>query len=335
MTVLWQGFDGWALQRQLLRLDAAGFSLERWALGMLPARPLRTFLDWHLSGYEALEDDGPQGLCLTPPYGFGEQETDCFGCHRADLIAAVLREAQALLAALRASAPAPGPPRVPAHPALLGALSAHARTFTAQGRLASAQLARPFWVGAVSLAERSTVGFVTHPFVDPRREDVLASVELAAPARLPHGGLTAPGGAKVFFSPEAHLLGASAVEPFVHRGVRALGPLSWSARGALRGFALGQPLTVGPLTLPEGTNLSRWVVDDAWYASAELTHPEAGPLSACVLSSDLKALQAVSAAKDLLLPEGRLRAGVMPWPLRSDGRLDLRACRRSGLLLAR
>jgi hypothetical protein len=117
--------------------------------------------------------------------------------------------------------------------------------------------------------------------------------------------------------------------------VAAQGPLSWDAKGALRGFALGAPLTVGPLTLPVGTTLSAWVVDDAWYATALLTHPEAGPLHACLVSSDLQRLTAVSAEQDLELLEGRLRAGVIPWQLRADGRIDLRACRAAGLLVSR
>jgi hypothetical protein len=332
MTVLWQGFDGWALQRQLLSLDAEGFVLQRWALGMVPGRGLHTLLDWKLSGYEALEDDAPQGFCLTPPSGFGEQETDCFGSHQADTIAAVLREADALLQALREAAPKPGPPRMPAHPELLAALWVHGGALTAQGRLSAAPLQRPVRLGAVELPADSTVGFVTHAFVDPRRDDLPAHVTLAAAAALPHPGFTALSGAKLFFDTQARVMGASAVEPFTHLGVAAQGPLAWDAKGALSGFALGAPLTVGPLTLPQGTPLSHWVVDDAWYAVTRLTHPEAGPLHACLVSSDLRRLTAVSAEQDLPLPEGLLRAGYMPWRLRADGRIDLRACREAGLL---
>jgi hypothetical protein len=75
---------------------------------------------------------------------------------------------------------------------------------------------------------------------------------------------------------------------------------------------------------------ARWT---CWLGAA-LALPETTLVEGdgCELSPDLTRLTAISPRRDIVLAKFRLRGGVMPLPVRPDGRVDVAACRKRNLL---
>lgn len=337
----WLALAGLALgARVRLTVSADGYRLETLQAWIVPTRRRRYLLDWSAEPYQSFEADAPEGLCLTPPRGFGEAETDAFGPTGPELTR-LLAQLQAEVSRLRAELPnTPRPVELPLHPELPDALEVTGRTFhPGSTRLASAKLSREASVHGARIPPGSTLHLNAEGFLDPRRPDLLAQITVAAPTVVPAPvPLEVPEGATLGIDPcTGRISHCSAAGAFDALGVRARGPARWNAQGQWLALELAEPITRGAFTLPPGTRLHRLVVTrlfDSFTAHlpAPQPHPELGALRVLQLDARLTQVTGASIDADVQLDGHVLRGGVMPVPLDERGRVDADACRKRELL---
>ena len=124
------------------------------------------------------------------------------------------------------------------------------------------------------------------------------------------------------------------------RPVRGDAMLSFRSDGRLGAFTLARELSIGDLVLPAGSKLHFFdgigsVLPAHWtcWLGAPLALPETtlAEGESCELAPDLSRLVGISPFRDLVLPQGRVRAGMGPIPVTSVGRVDVAACRKRRL----
>ncbi len=333
-----------------LTVSADGIELVSRRAWILPIRRRRWLLDAKIDLYESLDADAPQGLCVEEPLGVRSEESGCFGPTREESVRALQAAATAALERQRAAAPTCPPElrhaRLGARSALfdLGAAARHP-----SGRLREVRSLGPVELGggivipAGSLFRFNDEPFVDPGFIDPRRDDFLVEVQVAEPVVL-YGRQTNANAVLRFCDSDRPVVTRGAFGSEVEidgRLVQGDGMLGFRADGLLEDFTLARELPVGELRLPSGSRLRFWegssLLPARWtcWLGAALALPETtlAEGDSCDLAPDLSRLIAISPARDLELPRGRVRGGVMPIPVTPDCLVDVRACRKLGLLV--
>jgi len=332
--------------RYRLVLSPDGIELAVLWAWVVPASRQRWLLDADIDLYESLEATSPEGICVESRRGPNPDASSCFGPGREPAIRAFHAAARAALERLRAAAPPC--PRELRHPVLgpqAAALDVAGASRYPGGRLREIASVGPVTLDALVVPAGSRFRFNGEHFLDPRRDDRLVDIELGAPILL-HGRETIPG-AVIHLEgdgagPVVAARGAFPREVEIHgRPVRGDETVGFTRAGALDAFTLAREATFGGFTLPAGSKLFHWGGAGKWLPpSWECTLGGPLPLpettlvagESCKLSTDLTRLIAISPRQDLVLPAGRVRAGVMSIPVHADGRVDVRACRKIGLL---
>ena len=348
------GVGAWGTRFRLI-IASNGIELTTLVAWWIPTRRRRWYLDARIDLYESWEADRPEGLCVQPPIASDEDASPCFGPTREDR----LRDLQRLAteAVLRARSLAPACPPQLRHARLGGESSRFDFEDVVRfpnGRireLRSRDVIR--WPGLDDIPPGSRFRFNGAPslnvednadaFIDPRREDVLYEIEVSAPVRI--FSHVTNSGAKLRFSSNRFvgtLMAFPSEAVFEGRIVRGDQWLGFQPDGTLSAFTLARGTTLAGFEFGADSRFDFWrgsgrLLPARWTCrlGAALVLPaftlQAG--DACELSVDLARLTGIAPRADLILPEGRLRGGVMSARVSPDGRIDLAWCRKAGLIV--
>ena len=335
--------------RYRLTISPDGIELVELRAWILRVRRSRWLLDAKIDLYESLDADAPQGVSVEEWRGGRSKGSECFGPAREGRVRALHAAASAALERQRAAAP-PCPPEL--RHAVLGPRSASfdlgAAARHPSGRLHEVTSLGRVELGGIELPAGSLFRFNDEPyadpaFIDPRRDDVLVEVQVAEPVVV-HGRTASPGAVIRFDGELRPITTRGAFEREVEidgKPVRGDALLGFRADGRLSTFTLARALQVGEITVPadsklhfmEGGSLlpARWT---CWLGGT-LALPETtlSEGESCELSPDLSRLTAILPHKDVVLARGRLPGGVMSIPVKPDGRVDVRACRKLSLFV--
>jgi hypothetical protein len=332
-------------RRYRLTISTDGIELVTLRLYVVPIKRDRWLLDARIDLYESLEADGPEGLCVEERANIGDpsHHSDCFGPMRKERIRALWRAATAALEDFRAAAPPCSStlrhPQLGPQSAQLGVAEASRHP---GGRIETIVSVGPIQLGGLELPAGSRFHFNGQDFVDPRRDDRLVSVRVAAPVVV--FGRTTHAQALLWFHGHEHpVLTSEAFDAemeFEGKPVAGQAMIGFSPDGRMTSFTLARETLLGGFRIPAGSKLHYWerlsrLLPARWtcFLGAPLALPEITLVEGehCNLSRDFSRLITISPHHDVALPDGYVLGGRMPLPVTPQGHLDRKACRRLGL----
>jgi hypothetical protein len=215
------------------------------------------------------------------------------------------------------------------------------------GRLLRLRATGPVTLGTLRLPPGTLLHFATRDFIDPRRDDVLSEAELSSP--IPLLGSHTRTGARLRFDLDGTLVAVREAFdgqllppglPVPNLPVEGRAVIGFDREGRVTGFTLAEDRVLGGHRVRAGAEFSLSSrlgrLPAAWrcWLAAPLPLPELTlqARDACTLSADLGRMLSVSPRADVELGEVRVRTGLGPVPLTPEGRVDLKACRKAGLL---
>jgi hypothetical protein len=335
-------------RRFRLAISLEGIEVVELAAWIIPFRTTRYPLDAKVDLYQSFEADEPEGLCIEPRVGWGQSASDCFGPHFSQArLVSLHRAATEALARCRAASPAATHRlRFDLQPGLEARFETLGRRYWDSGRLREVRLSQPTTLSGISLPAGTTLEMNADGYLDPRSPDRLTAAVLSAPAALPlQEQPVALGGCRVCFdsrgrawSADAPFAGPTEVQGLCVDGGASLG---WNERGVLDRFTLARSLAVGRLELPAGSRFSPWIslskrTAPAWYVhpGAPVTLPQliVNPSQTLLISADRTRVLGAMVDHDLTVEGVLLSGGRLHLPLDASLRIDLRACRKMGLV---
>jgi hypothetical protein len=332
--------------RYELRLSSSGIRLTLYRFWLVPVYRRHELLDADIDLYQSFESDTPEGLCIRPPLHLANRmkESDSFGPHfnKARMLA-VHGELVAALDRLRAAAPPP--PRELRNALLapyLDALDLDRAVRDTRGRLREVASTAAIEIGGVLLPPNTLFYLNDGMFTDPRRDDELREVVLSDACVI--RDLLARAGGRLDFDGDGRLRSVRAgfdrevlLEDI---WVDGHDTISFDADGRLSGFILARATRFAGLRIPAGTRFMCWpgngLLPAHWtcWLGGELDLPEITLRrgESIELSLERDSLRAFSPRRDVRLGNLMIRHDIVPIPVRSDGRIDVRRCKRLGIL---
>ena len=337
--------------RYSIRIGPDGIRLTLYRFWFVPIHRRHSLLDASIDLHHDLDVAEFRGLVIREPYadpGF-DNESDVFGPRFGQTrLVRLHRELVDALEAMRAAAA-----NVAVPPELrnfmlgpqMGAFDLVRAMRDDRGRLRRVRSVSPVYIGELEIPPGSMFHFNEDRFLDPRREDRLHEVVLGAP--IPLLGNTIRQGASLVFTPSGRLSslrGAfkSKVE-IDGTWVNGRDVLSFNEEGELMGFTLAKDGCAAGLRFPIGSRFQCWPGDEflptRWTVrlggSLQLPDITLRAGESIELSDDISRITAIWPCHDVKAHRLVVRAGIVPIPLRKDGRIDLAGCLKNGILRPR
>jgi hypothetical protein len=325
-------------------ISPEGILFERRWLGLLYHRS-RWPLHAEVGVVDGLDFDA-QGVYLVAD----DRDYEVFGPLRdeAAMRAIADRLDEALDRARAEAARIAGPQRRFLHPwlaARAGAFDLRRARRSPCGRIVEVPTRAPLTLGGVALPAGSAVLLNDDRYLDPAAPDTLRGVVLAGPALLPGLGREVRAGARLGFrgfgqppsSVRGGFEGVVVLDGLPLDGEESIG---MDRSGRVTGGVLARSHRLGRWEVPAGSRL--WWTEAMRPLPARWTVTLAAPLELSELQLEAGdwldldqsfALTGVYLQRDRTIGGVRLRGGVMSAPARPDGRIDLRAARKAGLVL--
>ncbi|MDC0749162.1 hypothetical protein [Polyangium mundeleinium] len=337
--------------RYSIRIGPDGIRLTLYRFWLVPVHRRHSLLDANIDLHHDLDVAELRGLVIRELYadpGF-DNESDVFGPRfgQTRLVRLHARLVNALEAMRAAAANAPVPPELRNFKLgpQMGAFDLVRAIRDDRGRLRRVRSVSPVYLGEVEVPPGSMFHFNEDRFLDPRREDRLHEVVLGGP--IPLLGKTVRPGASFVFAPSGRLSslrGAFESEVEIDgTWVNGRDVLSFNEEGELMGFTLAKDGRAAGRRFPIGSRFQCWPGDD--LLPTRWTVRLGGPLElpditlrageSIELSDDTSRITGIWPRHDVKAHGLVVRAGIVPIPLRKDGRIDLAGCLKSGILRPR
>ncbi len=319
-----------------VEVGAPGVEMTWRTCWLVPFKRAHWWLDVRVEDYWSFDADAAEGLLLSPPWGWGEEESACFGPAKDEPRLALITEMRSAL--VRARAALPQGPRALHFAQLEPSLEVTGREFSSSGRLLQGRLAAELVIAGLTLPVGTALTFNSEGWLDPRRPDLLRTAVLSSPLAV--AGVEAAAGARLHFN---HRLLLTSVDHIADGPVTVQGRFidgshgfSVDERVMLSGFKAAQALVISGVTLPAGTHFHRWAVGDAgeWYANppAPLQLPEFAAENVLVSRDFTRITSGFS--KGFTASDGtRFHHGALP--LLPSLSIDRRRAKRRGQLTGR
>ncbi len=338
--------------RYAVRIAPEGIRLTMYQCWFIPVYRWRYWLDADIDIYQDLRDDAPDGLFIRESCDDDPDEDNAstvfgprFGRARIFRLHARLADALGRIRQAMSCVAVPPELRSSLLASQMGAFDLVRAARDRRGRLRRVRSVAPVYVGYVLVPPGSTFYFNEDRFLDPRREDQLREVVLGS--SIPIFGLMARAGASLVFAPSGRLSslrGAFDAEVEIDGNwVDGREIVAFDENGDLTSFTLAEGARTGGHRIPKGSRFQRWPEDDVLPARwtvrlggpLELPDVTLGAGESVELSDDGRVITAISPRHDLQVAGLVVRAGIVPIPLREDGRIDAGKCMKSGLFRSR
>ncbi|MDI1484053.1 hypothetical protein [Polyangium sp. y55x31] len=337
--------------RYSIRIGPDGIRLTLYRFWLVPVHRRHSLLDADIDVHHDLDAAEPKGLVIREPYadpGF-DNESDVFGPRFGPprLLRLHARLVDALDSMRAAVSRAPVPPGLRNFwlGPQMGAFDLVRAIRDERGRLRRVRSVSAVYVGEVEVPPGSIFHFNEDRFLDPRREDRLHEVVLGGP--IPLLGKTVRPGASLVFAPSGRLSslrGAFESEVEIDgTWVNGRDVLAFDEDGELVGFTLARDGRAAGHRFPQGSRFQCWPADDV--LPTRWTVRLGGPLplpditlragESIELSDDISRITAICPRRNVKAHGLVVRAGIVPIPLRKDGRIDVAGCLKSGILRPR